>query len=352
MSVEGLRDFRRMDEPKQFELPLAEAPQSPSDPPAYIQPALQPPLPPTFNDRMHTVFVGPEGLRVPWSLLLYLLMGAAALFILGSFLHMWNPKGGARIWLGMVSETELMIAVITPAIVMALIEGRPFAVYGLPPRQAFGRLFWVGALWGLAGLSLLMFILRGTGVFDFGSIALHGLRILKFAAFYGLFFLIVGFFEEFLMRGYSQFTLTLGMGFWPAAIVLSIAFGCIHLGNQGEAWIGALAAGLIGLFFCLTLRRTGNLWFAVGFHASWDWGETYLYSVPNSGTTAPGHLLSSSFHGSRWLTGGSIGPEGSVLLFVVLAVMWIVFDRMYPQVRYPSTVEPVVDSGLTEIQSS
>ena len=344
MSVGDFRNFRRMDEPKQFDLPLADGPASPANSPEYIQPTPQPSLPPTFNDRMHTVFVGAEGLRTPWRILLYLIMAAALLFILGSLLHEWKPKGGARIWLGMVSEAQLMIAVIIPAFIMARIEGRPFAFYGLPGRQAFGTLFWIGAFWGLAGLSLLIFILRGTGVFDFGNMALHGARILKFAAFYGLFFLIVGFFEEFLMRGYTQFTLTQGIGFWPAAVLLSTAFGCIHLGNQGEGWIGALAAGLIGLFFCLTLRRTGNLWFAVGFHASWDWGETYLYSVPNSGTTAPGHLLSSSFHGSRWLTGGSIGPEGSVLLFVVLAVLWIVFDRLYPQVKYPARAEAPVDA--------
>jgi CAAX protease family protein len=52
--------------------------------------------------------------------------------------------------------------------------------------------------------------------------------------------------------------------------------------------------------------------------------------VPNSGMSAPGHLLSPSFQGSRWLTGGSVGPEGSVLLFVLIAILWVVFDRMYP----------------------
>jgi membrane protease YdiL (CAAX protease family) len=109
-----------------------------------------------------------------------------------------------------------------------------------------------------------------------------------------------------------------------------VGFGALHLTNKGEAWIGALGAAAIALFFCLTLRRTGNLWFAVGMHASWDWGETFLYSVPNSGMTARGHLMNPSFHGSRWLTGGSVGPEGSVLLFVLIGVMWVLFDRLYP----------------------
>jgi membrane protease YdiL (CAAX protease family) len=120
------------------------------------------------------------------------------------------------------------------------------------------------------------------------------------------------------------------MGFWPAAILLSVAFGAIHLTNAGEEWVGALGAACIGMFFCLTLRRTGSLWFAVGMQASWDWGESFLYSVPDSGAMTPGHLMNPSFHGSRWLTGGSVGPEGSVLVFVLIAAMWVIFDRLYP----------------------
>jgi uncharacterized protein len=125
-----------------------------------------------------------------------------------------------------------------------------------------------------------------------------------------------------------------GIGFWPAAALLSASFGALHLSNKGESWLGALAAGLIGFFFCLTLRRTCNLWFAVGFHMSFDWGETFLYSVPNSGTVEPGHLLNSSFQGPRWLTGGTVGPEGSVFVFILIALLWITFDRLYREVKY------------------
>jgi uncharacterized protein len=148
----------------------------------------------------------------------------------------------------------------------------------------------------------------------------------------------VGLFEEFLLRGYSQFTLTRGVGFWPAALALSCAFGLIHLKNDEEHWPGLLAAAFIGLFFCLTLRRTGNLWFAVGFHAAWDWGETFFYSVPDSGMTAPGHLLSSSLHGPAWLSGGSVGPEGSILCFLVIALVWILFAKIY-RTPDPATVQ-------------
>ena len=232
----------------------------------------------------------------------------------------------------MLEEFGMLLAAIAPALVLARIERRPWKAYGLPAAQALGKMFWVGTLWGFAAISLLMLALYGLHAFHFGHLALHGMRMAKLAAFWAVMFLLVGLFEEFLLRGYTQFTLSRGVGFWSSAVALSCAFGLIHLRNGGEQWPGLLAAAAIGLFFCLTLRRTGSLWFAVGFHAAWDWGETFFYSVPDSGMVAPGHLLSSSLQGPSWISGGSVGPEGSVFCFVIIAMSWIAFDRTFKSV--------------------
>jgi membrane protease YdiL (CAAX protease family) len=213
---------------------------------------------------------------------------------------------------------------------MGRIEGRPFGVYGLPGADAFGARFWQGALWGIAMITATILSIRLLGGFSFGDLALHGLQLWRYAIVWGVAFVLVGLFEEFLFRGYTQFTLVTGLEFWPAATMLSAVFGALHLANGGEDRIGALSVFAIGMFFCLTLRRTGNLWFAVGLHAAFDWGETFLFSVPNSGIVAPGHLLYSSFHGPIWLTGGSVGPEGSVMAFVVVGFAAIIFSRVYP----------------------
>jgi len=260
----------------------------------------------------------------------YLVFGV----LLGILLEKTEPHVPLKLWLDLITELGAFAAVAIPAVAMGRIERRPFGDYGLPRRGAFGKSFWVGMVWGIVAITVLMVAIGGVGDFSLGGLALHGHRIVKFAAFWGAFFIAVGLFEEFLLRGYTQFTLTHVIGFWPAALLLSTIFAALHFGNPGETWIGLLAVAVIGLFFCLTLRRTGNLWFAVGFHASWDWGESFLYSVPDSGGMVTGHLLRSSFHGSRWLTGGSVGPEGSVLVFVVIALTWFAFDRVYPEVRY------------------
>jgi membrane protease YdiL (CAAX protease family) len=279
------------------------------------------------------VFWGPDGLRAGWGFAFYVAMFyVLQYFVLRSVASV--ELGANGLWSMMLEEFGLFCAAVVPALLLGSVERRTWGVYGLPGRAAFGKLFWTGTLWGFASMTLLMALMYGLRIFDVGHLAIHGARIVRFALFWAVFFLLVGFFEEFLLRGYSQFTLTRAMGFWPAAVLLSCMFGLIHIRNGGEQWPGLLAAAAIGLFFCLTLRRTGNLWFAVGFHAAWDWGETFFYSVPDSGTVFPGHLLKSSFHGPAWLTGGMVGPEGSVLCFLVIAVVWVAFAWAYPAVRY------------------
>lgn len=287
----------------------------------------------------HWLFEGPDGLRAGWRIFVYLGMGAVIFFLLSAFVSV-IPDRASGIWRDMFMEAVMAISALLPGFVMARIENRPFGVYGLPGRNAFGKQFWLGAVWGIASFSFLMLLLRGIGVFTLGRLALHGERALKFAVLWAIYFVLVGFFEEFAVRGYMQFTLGNSIGFWPSALLLSLLFGAFHSFNPGEVWIGELGAMAIGFFFCLTLRRTGSLWFAVGMHASWDWAESYLYSLPDSGGMVPGHLLHSSLHGPRWLTGGSVGPEGSVLLFVVIALLWVLFDRVMKDTRPRSSPTP------------
>ena len=276
-----------------------------------------------------SMFMGPDGLRPGWGFLLYLGMIVAMVFALRGLSKPMHALKGS-VWLPLVQEALLAMVAFLPALVMARIEKRNFGAYGLPSAQAFGRRFFAGLLWGFSALTVLLCVLRVTGSFYFGSAEIHGARAAKFALFWAAVVILVGFFEEFFFRGYTLFTLTRGMGFWPSAALLSILFGLAHAGNPGESWQGVVSVGLLGLFCCFTLLRTGTLWFAVGFHAAFDWGEFYFYGTPSNGTPATGHLLNSSFHGPAWLTGGSAGPEASVLAFVLIGLAFLAFHLAFP----------------------
>ena len=78
---------------------------------------------------------------------------------------------------------------------------------------------------------------------------------------------------------------------------------------------------LLGMVFCLTLWRTGSLWWALGFHAAWDWAQSFVFGVADSGTMVEFHLMGTHPVGKVLLSGGATGPEGSELILVVLALV-------------------------------
>jgi membrane protease YdiL (CAAX protease family) len=238
----------------------------------------------------------------------------------------------------LLSEGGSFLIVLLASWIMARGERRELADYGLPWQTAFHRGFWQGAAIGFAGISALLVAMGVAGVFHVESVALHGAEMLKYAFLWGVVFLAVALFEEFCFRGYALFTLTTGSGFWPAALASSLLFGYVHHGNPGETWLGAFNAGLVGLLFCLMLRRTGDLWMAIGFHGAWDWGESYFYGVPDSGQLVSGHLLNVGFSGPRWLSGGSVGPEGSWLCTFLLVLLWLIFLGWLRVAKYPRSV--------------
>jgi membrane protease YdiL (CAAX protease family) len=302
--------------------------------------------PETLSNRipgLKSAFIGPKGLRAGWRLLIYV---ALVVVLLGGFILVRNgglqgfrhaQKHAAEVTVTPLlmggSEAIAFVLLCVATLTMGKIEHRRFVEYGLPWRQALGKDFWIGCLSGflaISGTLLTMFLLRG---FRITGLALHGMAILSSLVAWGIAFLLAGLFEEFLCRGYLQYTLTSGIGFWPAAFVMSGMFALGHAFNPHESLVGVAAVVLFGLLLCLFLRRSGNLWCAVGFHTAYDWGQT-LYGVPDSGIVPYHNLFASAFSGPQWLTGGIVGPEASVLTPMALLVVALVFSRYYRGDRY------------------
>ena len=296
------------------------------------------PQTPPSDSTTKRIFIGPNGLRAGWRLLIFMAivmaMSAVARMIIRRFFP--DALDPAQLTPMRIIAPDILVCFIlaVAAGIMRKIEGRRLGQYGLSRGEAVRKNFWVGLWIGLIATSctvLAIFALHGA---RFTSAAIHGTAILTAAAAWGLAFLLAGLAEEFLFRGYAQFTLTTGMGFWPSAFLLSGLFGLVHATNGGESVLGDLSVVSFGLLLCLFLRRTGNLWCAVGFHLGYDWGQTFLYGVPNSGLLPSQSLLNASLSGPRWLTGGTVGPEASIFCPVVLAIVAIAFSLKYREARY------------------
>ena len=253
-----------------------------------------------------------------------------------AFHHWIKPAGSVFTIHGeLPTKAILSFFVVLATWIVSRMEKRPLDDYGIPPRQAFGKRFWEGSVWGFAALSALLLVLRASGHFRIDSVALAGEAVFRYAGGWAAVFLAVSISEELAFRGYWLFSFSRRIRFWPAALFTSVVFGAAHLGNPGENALGILQVIAVGLLLCLTLRRTGNLWFALGFHAAWDWAETFFYGTPDSGLLGVGRFLNSSVQGPNWLTGGSAGPEGSILVFFVFALCALLIHLRFPKVIYP-----------------
>jgi uncharacterized protein len=299
------------------------------------------------RQRPPTIFRGPNGIRAGWRVLSFLiLIVALQLAVALPFVLLWITRHHGRPRLAIanygtlspsilaVSEAILFVFPAIAAWIMARIEHRQWGQYGLPIRLAFQKNFWVGALVGFVCISANLLGIAAFHGFRLMSLAIHGSVLLSATSAWSLTFILVGLAEEFSFRGYLQYTLSTGIGFWPSAILLSALFALAHAANPGESAAGLLSIPLFALLFCLFLRRTGNLWLGVGFHAGWDWGQTFLYGVPNSGLLPYHSLFNSALSGPDWLTGGFAGPEANVFSPIVLGIVALVFTYVCRENRY------------------
>lgn len=315
--------------------PEIPGPPDPSTPTTSFSPA-----PPPAPESHYTIFRGPKGIRAGWRVFMFLSILAAFLFTLRTLVrlishgvHVGTMAQLTPLQLS-ISEGSIFLLTVIASLIMARIEHRKWGQYGLPGRSAFGKDFWIGIVVGFASISACLLGIFALHGFQLLGIATHGKALAGALVGWTITFVLVGLSEEFAFRGYLQYTLTTGIGFWPSAIVLSLLFGFAHSGNPGENKFGLVQVVLFALLFCLFLRRTGNLWWAVGFHAGWDWGQTFFYGVPDSGLLPYHSLFACKFSGPTWLTGGTVGPEASVFTLIVLVIVALLFARAYRESRY------------------
>ncbi|HLY41537.1 MAG TPA: CPBP family intramembrane glutamic endopeptidase [Terracidiphilus sp.] len=355
----------------------------PSDP-------LAAPQPPAHD--LFWLLLGKNGLRAGWSALIFLSVYYLLLPVFGTILvtllpdladHPFAPRNM------LIGELDPLLAMVAAFLCIARIEHRRIFDYNLTGTNRLLR-FFAGFLTGFAAISVLVGGLAAGGWVTVSPAALSGASLMKYACVWGGAFLFVALIEEGTFRCFLLFTVTRGVNFWwalaavsiiclrlmlkqqahgidgvyvaaaiglvpcwylhrvrmpysnfwQAAWVTSTAFGSYHTDNPGETAIGIFAAALIGFVFCVAVRVTGSAWWGIGCHAAWDWAETYFYGTADSGLVAQGHYLTTTPSGNPLWSGGSDGPEGSLLVIAVsvllLAVLVLFYGRRKPGLAIPA----------------
>ena len=242
-------------------------------------------------------------------------------------------------------------------------DRRSFISLGLR-RSRVGSNLSRGAVTGLLAIAVIWAILWVTGAISVNGFSAAARQPTAVFAVVGwlIAFAAVGFFEEFLFRGYALHNLTNWLGWKWAVLIQAIIFALVHLGNvataPNEARLAALGAMpsifLIGIFFALSYRKTGSLWFPIGFHAAWNFALGCLFSLPVSGIKTF-QLLDVKANTNSWLSGGSFGAEGSFFLLpVLLALIWLVLQAPdHPQALLDlELTAPPVEAAPTVAQAS
>jgi len=234
------------------------------------------------------------------------------------------------------------------------VDHRSWASLGFSRPRALPN-FARGAITGFGTLALLFSLMYLAGAIRWNGLSSDvltrgwGMAIASLLL-YLLAFACVGFMEETTFRGYGLHNLNEWVGWKWAVGIQAVAFALVHLGNaNGDhnallAAIGALPSlALIAVFFALSYRKTGSLWFAIGFHTFWNWSLGCIFSLPVSGI-GTFRLFDIQSSGEGFLSGGKFGAEGSFFLLPLLLAMLYILSRA------PDHPRALADLQSTETQ--
>lgn len=226
------------------------------------------------------------------------------------------------------SAIEALAAFLALVVMVCFADRRSLASAGFTVRGIATETA-VGYLIGAAILSIVVAIMAAVGVYHLvgRNAAFHPLMPL-------VLFLLAGASEEIVFRGYIFQTLERRWGTGIAIASSSLIFGFAHIGNPGpheSVWHHLAGPAFIcleaGLPLSAAYLATRRLWLPIGIHWAWNFFEGPIYGADVSGMTLR-TLYRARFTGPFLLTGGSFGPEASVIALAVGTIAGLLLLRV------------------------
>jgi hypothetical protein len=282
-----------------------------------------------------TVFLARDRrLRSGWRFLLSVGVTVAALF-LGQWCGSRLPRGH-RVLFYLVSGSASVVSLLLGygALLRWLdrVPSRPWTAMGLGFRGPWLRQWLVGLGVGALLVSGAVLAIRILGALSFRITLTReavGTSALVLSA------LAVGaLMEEVVFRGYPFQRLVEAIGAWPATILVSLAFGLVHLENPHVSGWGIAGAILAGVLLSAAFLRVRSLWFPWGIHFGWNAAMGLAFGLPVSGIRPPSGIVYGTADGPLWLTGGAFGIEASASAPVAVLAGLFLVSRVFPSPRH------------------
>lgn len=258
------------------------------------------------------LFTETGALRAPWRIVAFCLASFAAFVVADALIGPLVTGVFALIGVRGVSNEEWIqaAAVLGGTAAVLKIDKRPWRDVWLGRDAARPGLLGFGFVVGTVAIGVPIALLIGVHWLrevpsGSGSWWAAALRI-------SLLLLPAALVEELTTRGYMLSVLKDAWG-WPWAIgVTSIAFGLLHLSNNGVNVESVVLVTMAGFFLAGVLYVTKSLYAAWMAHFAWNWTMAVLFHAAVSGypLESPGYRYVDA--GPDWATGGQWGPEGGV----------------------------------------
>lgn len=303
---------------------------------------------PQNRSLLESIFLSPDEprLRAGWRLLLQTILmvflGGCLSIVLGGILLLLDPSILAGT--GNVSPLAMLLSIIAEgfAVTVSVFLARRFLDKRSIESLGLKLNTWtlIDILTGIGitflQMGLIYLLMSGLGWITFQGFAWQfdpiGL-VLRNTLLFFIIFILVGWTEELLCRGYQLQTIASGTNLLWGVLLSSAIFGILHIFNPGANFASTLGIFLAGLFFAYAYVRTRQLWLPIGMHLGWNFFEGVGFGFPVSGLDIY-PLTRIQVHGPELWTGGRFGPEAGLIVIpaLLLGVLLVyLYSRKRPE---------------------
>ena len=178
----------------------------------------------------------------------------------------------------------------------------------------------IGFLWGVLMMAAIIGIFALCGWYKIVGCCFNLAVVYRLLMTY--FVVAVG--EEIVFRGIMFRLLDSQFNVWVALLISAVVFGIAHIINPNATVVSTIGISMAsGVLFGLLLKYYRTLWVPIGIHWSWNFVQGTVTGSPVSGMVPDYSILKSVTSGPELLTGGSFGPEASIILMILGLVLCI-----------------------------